>query len=86
MSTTCNSYPTETQIKQYTASSERGLQNQREHHIILTKYEVVHPTAVSENYSSLGRFIILVKVQTVCINSNNFSVRLLIDKIPCMYL
>ena len=26
-----------------------GLQNQQEHHIILTKYEAVHPTAVSEN-------------------------------------
>ena len=30
-----------------------GVQNQREHHIILilTKYGVVHPTAVSENNS-----------------------------------
>ena len=26
-----------------------GLQNQQEHHIILTKYEAVHPTVVSEN-------------------------------------
>ena len=26
------------------------VQNQREHHIILTEYEAVHPTAVSENY------------------------------------
>ena len=26
---------------------------QREYHIILTKYEAVHPTDVSENYSSL---------------------------------
>ena len=26
-----------------------GVQNQQEHHIILTKYEAVHPTAVSEN-------------------------------------
>ena len=25
-----------------------GGQNQQEHHIILTKYEAVHPTAVSE--------------------------------------
>ena len=31
-----------------------GLQNQQEHHIILTKYEAVHPTAVSENNSSSG--------------------------------
>ena len=30
----------------------RGGQNQQEHHIILTKYEAVHPTAVSENNSS----------------------------------
>ena len=29
-----------------------GLQNQRKHHIIFTKYEAVHPTGVSENYSS----------------------------------
>ena len=25
-----------------------GLQNQREHHIILTKYESVHPTGLSD--------------------------------------
>ena len=36
----------------------RGLQNQQEHHIILTKYEAVHPTAVSENNSSSGMLII----------------------------
>ena len=28
---------------------EGVLQNQQEYHIILTKYEAVHPTAVSEN-------------------------------------
>ena len=41
-------------IKQYATSNEGGgVQNQREHHIILilTKYGVVHPTAVSENNS-----------------------------------
>ena len=36
----------------------RGLQNQQEHHIILTKYGAVHPTAVSENNSSSGMLII----------------------------
>ena len=35
-----------------------GLQNQQEHHIILTKYEAVDPTAVSENNSSSGMLII----------------------------
>ena len=35
-----------------------GLQYQQEHHIILTKYEAVHPTAVSENNSSSGMLII----------------------------
>ena len=35
-----------------------GVQNQQEHHIILTKYEAVHPTAVSENNSSSGMLII----------------------------
>ena len=35
-----------------------GVQNQQEHHIIMTKYEVVHPTAVSENNSSSGMLII----------------------------
>ena len=35
-----------------------GLQNQQEHHIILTKYEAVHPTAVSKNNSSSGMLII----------------------------
>ena len=51
------------QIKQYTISNERGLQNQREHHIILTNYETTHPTAVSENYSSSWVQTILIKVQ-----------------------
>ena len=37
------------QIKQDTASNKgEGLQNQRDHHIILTKYDAVHSTAVSE--------------------------------------
>ena len=36
----------------------RGLQNQQEHHKFLTKYEAVHPTAVSENNSSSGMLII----------------------------
>ena len=36
----------------------RGFQNQQEHHIILTNYEAVHPTAVSENNSSSGMLII----------------------------
>ena len=35
-----------------------GGQNQQEHHIILTKNEAVHPTAVSENNSSSGMLII----------------------------
>ena len=35
-----------------------GVQNQQEHHVILTKYEAVHPTAVSENNSSSGMLII----------------------------
>ena len=33
-----------------------GLHNQREHHMILTKYEAVHPTVVSENNSSSSSF------------------------------
>ena len=36
----------------------RGFQNQQEHHIILAKYEAVHPTAVSENNSSSGMLMI----------------------------
>ena len=40
------------------------------HHIILTKYEAVHPKADSENYSSSRMVNILIKVQTACINSN----------------
>ena len=48
--------------------NRRGVQNQQEHHIILTKYEAVHPKAVSENNSSSGMLIILTISQTVCIN------------------
>ena len=35
-----------------------GVQKQREHHIILTKSEAVHPTVVSENNSSSRMLII----------------------------
>ena len=49
-----------------------GLQNQREHPKILIKYEAVHPTAVSENYSSSGMLTTLIKAQTVSILSNIF--------------
>ena len=41
-----------------TLPQKRGIQNQRKHHIILTKYEAVHPTAVSENNSSSEMHII----------------------------
>ena len=40
-----------------------GLQNQRGPHIILTKYEAVHPTVVSENNSSSGMLIIYILVE-----------------------
>ena len=51
----------------------RGLQNHWEHHIILTKYDAVHPTVVSEKYSSSGVLQSLIKVQTVSILSNFFA-------------
>ena len=37
------------QIKQYTASNDGGIRNQREHPKM---YVAVHPTVVLENYSS----------------------------------
>ena len=47
-----------------------------EHHlhgIILTKYEAVPPTEVSENNSLSGMLIILTKTRTVCFTSNSFA-------------
>ena len=44
----------------------KGVQNQREHNIILNKYGAMHKTTVSENYSSPEMLTILIKVQTVC--------------------
>ena len=35
-----------------------GLRNQHEYHVILTKYEAVQPTAVSENNSSSEMLIV----------------------------
>ena len=35
-----------------------GLQTQWEYNMILTKYEAIHPTDVSENNSSSGMLII----------------------------
>ena len=55
-----NSHPSATANKAiYSLKIGGGVsQNQREHHIILTKYEAVHPTADSENISSSGMLII----------------------------
>ena len=51
-----------------------GLQNQREHHISLRKDETMHPTVFSENYSSSGMQIILIKVKAVCILLANLHI------------
>ena len=55
----------------------KWVKNQMEHHIILTKYEAVHPTAVLEKYSSSGMLIILIKVflrdGKICMNNNEKS-------------
>ena len=51
------------QINQYIASNKgAGLQTW-EHHIIFTKYEAVHPMALSENNSSLGMPIIFTNTR-----------------------
>ena len=41
--------------------------------MILTKYEAMLPTDISENHSPSGILMILIKVQTVFINSNNYT-------------
>ena len=51
-------------------------ENQREHHIILTKYDAVPPMDVSKNNLSPGMLIILTKTRTVCISSNRFASKL----------
>ena len=53
-----NSHPSATLNKTIHSLKIRGVQNQREHHIILTEYEAVHSTAVTENSSSSGMLII----------------------------
>ena len=54
-------------IKQYTATNKGGgAENQREHNIMWTKYEAVHPTADLENNSSSGMLIILSKHFYIC--------------------
>ena len=53
-----NSFPSATENKAIHSLNTGGdYENQREHHKILTKYEMMHPTAVSENNSSLGMLI-----------------------------
>ena len=39
----------------------------------------MHPMVVSENYSSLGMRMILIKVKTVCISTNIFAVEIKAD-------
>ena len=56
------------QMNQYTASNDGGggatnIENQREHHIILTKYEAVPTTNVSENNAWSEMLIILTKTE-----------------------
>ena len=65
-----NNHPRQLQIKQYTASKWGcGVVKTKGNmiHMILTKYEAVHPMAVSENNSSSGMLIILTINRTVCI-------------------
>ena len=64
-----NSHPLATANKAiHSLKRGRGVKKQREHRIILTKYEAVHPTDVSENNSSSGMLILLIINRTVCIN------------------
>ena len=56
-----NSHPAATANKAiHSLKKEGGFTKQGEHHIILTKYEAVHPTAVSENNSSIPQVSIWV--------------------------
>ena len=57
------------------------LQNQREYHIILTKYEAVHPTVVLENKFPSWMLIISTRNLTVCINVY-LKVPSKIEKVP----
>ena len=61
-----NSHPSATSNK--VQPQNKMLQNQREHHIILTYYEAVHPTAVPDNNSSSGMLMIETINRTVWIN------------------
>ena len=57
-----------------TANEGRGMgTNPTETAYDLKTYEAVLPTDDSENYSSGGMLVIWIKVQTVCISSNNFA-------------
>ena len=56
-----NSHPSTTANIAINNLIRGGIQNQREHHIIYTKYEAVHPTYVTENNSSSGMLILLAK-------------------------
>ena len=48
-----------------------GLQNQREHHIILTKNEAVHPTAVTEAKEKYrGVFILIFNINIIILIFN----------------
>ena len=57
-----NSQPSATANKAMHGLKWRDVQNQWEHHIILTKYEAVRLMAVSERNSSLWMLIILTKI------------------------
>ena len=56
----------------------RGLQNQREHHITLTKYEAVHPTAFRKSCLIRDAYNFDKSQNKLCIDSENVAY-LLVD-------
>ena len=51
----------------------REIQNQREYHIILTKYEALHPAVISENILSETLIKISKQFVLVCIKKDQVT-------------
>ena len=83
-----NSHPSATENNTLPQMGEGYEVNIINGNIILTKYEAVHPTFVSENYYSSWMLTALIKVQTVSILSNfllaNSDIVYLKDKNPVL--
>ena len=80
-----NSHPSATTNIAIHCFKREVIQQQREHHIIKTKYEAVHRTYVSEYNSSSGMLIILTESDCLKSASNHYIIEVSVVSLCCCF-